>query len=255
MKAIKYLSILIILALTSCFDEYTTYSGDNYIQFGPELSRIYTASYNYLDTTKLYSFFYYPATKTQDTVWFDIYSMGEVSGQDRPFVLEQEMLTGVENAVSGTHYKAFGDPSVSGKYVIKAGTSNTRVPVVLLRNASLKAKEYILRLKVIENENFKPGEKALLWRKVIFSDKLSQPAAWNASAIQYYWGKYSTVKHTFMIEKTGEKWDQDFMVGLPSNYALLTYWRVKLKTFLAEYNAAHPGSPLKDEFGELVVFP
>jgi len=255
MKKIKYLPIIFVFAITSCFDEYSTYSGDNYIQFGPELSRIYTSTLNYADTTKLYSFFYLPAAKTQDTVWFDIYAIGEVSGQDRTFSLEQELASGAENPVAGTQYKAFNDPSVSVKYVIKAGTSSTRVPVVLLRDASLKNKEYTLKLKVVDNENFRTGEKALTWRKVIFSDKLSQPAAWNASAIQYYWGKYSTVKHTFMIEKTGEKWDQDFMVGLPSSYALLTYWRAKLKSLLAEYNAAHPGNPLKDEFGELVLFP
>jgi len=255
MKKLRYIPVLLFLMATSCVDEYSKYEGENYIQFGPELSRIYSTSYNYTDTTKLYSFYYFPASRVQDTVYFDVYAIGEVTLADRPFTLEQEMVANVENAVSGTHFKAFNDASVSGKYVIKAGTSNTRVPIVLLRNSTLKQKEVVLKFKVVENQNFKPGEKALTWRKIIYSDKLSQPAAWNASAIQYYWGKYSTVKHAFMIEKTGEKWDQDFMVGLPSNYALLTYWRTKLKTILAEYNAANPGNLLKDEFGEVVTFP
>ena len=255
MKAIKYLFFILIMALASCIDDYVTYEGDNYIQFGPELSRIYSTSYDYTDTTKRYSFYYFPATLTQDTVYFDVYALGPVSDNDRPIKLEQEMIQNADNAEAGKEYKAFDDPSVTPKYVIKAGKSNARVPIVMLRNSNLKQKEYVLKFKVVSNDNFKPGETALTWRKLYFSDKLSQPAAWNASAIQYYWGKYSTVKHAFMIEKTGEKWDQDFMVGLPANYALLLYWRTKVKTLLSEYNAANPANPLKDEFGELVVFP
>ena len=251
MKANKYLIGLVVLFITSCIDDYSVYEGGNYIQFGPELSRIYSTTYNYADTTKLYSFYYFPATKVQDTVYFDIYSIGSVATADRSFKLEQEQVPGIENAVSGTHFKAFNDAAISGKYVMKSGTSNTRVPIVMLRNSSLKQKEVVLKFKVVANENFKPGETALTWRKVIFSDKLSQPAAWNAS----YWGKYSTVKHAFMIEKTGQKWDQDFMAGIPSDYGLLTYWRSKLKSLLAEYNAANPANPLRDESGELVTFP
>ncbi|MCY1560359.1 hypothetical protein D9M68_974870 [compost metagenome] len=58
-----------------------------------------------------------------------------------------------------------------------------------------------------------------------------------------------------MINSTGQKWDQDFMVGLPSDYAYLQYWTGALKIALVNYNNAHPGNPLRDENGELVLFP
>lgn len=255
MKNFKYIIAVITLFAVACNDEYMVYKGEALIQFGPEKSRIYSPTYNLLDTVKPFTFYYHPQTATQDTVYFDIYAIGKTTSEDRAFKLEQEIVKDTTNAEPGKHYKAFDDPTVATKYVIKAGTAYTRVPVVLLRNSALKTKNHVLKFKVVENENFKPGEIALTWRKINFSDKLSQPARWDASTSQYYFGKYSTVKHKFMIDQTGEKWDQDFIVYIYTDFALLTFWKSTVKTKLITYNAANPTNPLKDEFGELVVFP
>jgi hypothetical protein len=58
-----------------------------------------------------------------------------------------------------------------------------------------------------------------------------------------------------MIESTGQKWDQDFIVTIFTDMAFLNYWKGDLKAMLIDYNKAHPGSPLTDEFGEIVLFP
>jgi hypothetical protein len=191
----------------------------------------------------------------QDTVFFDIYAIGGVSKEDRSFTLEQILLPNVTNAQAGKHYVAFNDAKATKNFVIKAGTVHTKVPIILLRNVDLKSNTYILKFKVVADKSFKTGEINNLWRKIAFTDRLSQPAAWNASAVQYYYGKYSVVKHQFMIQSTGEKWDQDFMASLPSEYALLQYWIGVLKINLIDYNSKNPGNPLKDENGQLVIFP
>ncbi|WP_316793212.1 DUF4843 domain-containing protein [Pedobacter frigoris] len=257
MKALKYMIVaMVILAIASCKkDQYYLYDDVARIQFGPEPSRIYTTSYNLADTLKPYTFFYEDASVTQDTVFFDIYAIGGVSKTDRTFTLAQEQVTSATNAIPGTQYVAFNDPKATKNFVIKAGTAHTRVPIVLLRDASLKTSTPVLKFKVIADGNFQVGEINNLWRKIEFTDRLSQPAAWNASAVQFYYGKYSVTKHQFMIDQTGEKWDQDFMAPLPSDYALLQYWTGMLKITLINYNNAHPGNPLRDETGELVVFP
>jgi hypothetical protein len=254
-KNIIYILSGLLLLTASCNKDYFTFDDDARIQFGPELSRIYQTSFNLADTLKPYTFYYEPASVTQDTVWFDIYAIGGTSSVDRPFSLAQVMVPDTNNAVAGTHYKAFTDATVASQYAIKAGQVHTRVPVVLLRDNSLTQKQYILRIVVEENNHFKTGSSNLTWRVVSFSDKLTQPAAWNASATQYYWGKYSSVKHAFMIDQTGERWDNDFMTEMMTDYSLLTYWRAKLKSLLIDYNVANPGSPLTDEVGDLVVFP
>ncbi|TKC07437.1 DUF4843 domain-containing protein [Pedobacter frigoris] len=257
MKALKYVIVaMVVLAFASCKkDQYYLYDDVARIQFGPENSRIYITSYNLADTLKPYTFFYEDASVTQDTVFFDIYAIGGVSKTDRTFTLEQEQVAGATNAISGTQYVAFNDPKATKNFVIKGGTVHTRVPIVLLRDASLKTSTPVLKFKAVADGNFQLGEINNLWRKIVFTDRLSQPAAWNASATQYYFGAYSVAKHQFMIDSTGEKWDQDFITSIMADYALLQYWTGTLKISLIDYNNSHPGNPLKAENGEMVVFP
>nr|WP_121272086.1 DUF4843 domain-containing protein [Pedobacter schmidteae] len=257
MYPLKYFMVLACAAalFTSCKnDNYLLYETESRIQFGPERSKIYQSSYNLADTLKPYSFAYTDAV--QDTVFFDIYAIGKVSAKDRAVKLEQVQVSGQENAIPGTHYQDFSNPSVAGRYIIKAEESHTRVPVVLLRDASLKTKTVMLKISVANNEAFRVGEPAYAWRKIELTDRLSRPAAWTDFMTSTYFGKYSVTKHRFMIEQTGERWDQDFMKEiLQRGSTSLIYWQGVLKTAVTNYNNAHPGSPLKDEFNELVIIP
>lgn len=256
MYKIKYiLMAVVLLSLYSCKEEYYLFNDVKRIQFGPESSYIYNPSFNLADTTKNFTFYYEEPSKAQDTVFFDIYAIGGTSKTDRAFKLEQVAVAGVDNAVAGVHYKAFTDPSVVDKYVIKGGSVHTRVPVVLLRDGSLKSTTVTLKLQVADNENFELGEKNNIWRKIVFTDRLSQPTSWDATFSNYYFGKYSVVKHAFFIEHTGQKWDEAFFVYLKANMGEIAYWKAELKMALISYNNDHPDSPLKDENGDLVTLP
>ena len=257
MKKIHYILIsMLIIGVASCKkDQYYLYNDVARVQFGPDPSRIYTASYNLADTLKPYTFYYEDASVQEDTVFFDIYAIGGISEKDRSFTLEQEQVAGENNAVAGTHYVGLHDPRATKNFIIKAGTVHTSVPIILLRDASLKTHTYVLKFKVAANENFQLGEVSNLWRKITFTDGLSQPAAWDATFTRYYYGDYSITKHAFMIEATSQKWDQDFLLEIRSDYALLQYWIGTVKIALINYNNAHPGNPLRDENGDLVIFP
>lgn len=257
MKMLKYiLIVMVIIAIASCKkDQYYLFNDMARIQFGPDATRIYTASYNLADTLKPFTFYYEMPSVTEDTVFFDIYAIGGVSKTDRNFTLKQEQVANVNNAVAGTHFVPFTDPRVNKFYTIKAGTVHTSVPVIVLRDPSLKTNTVVLKLDVVADGNFQPGEQSNLWRKVQITDRLSQPASWNASFSQYYFGKYSIVKHAFMIQATGQKWDETFIAVTTADYALLQYYVGAVKTSLVDYNKNHPGNPLTDESGELVVIP
>lgn len=257
MKTLKYLlGLSLLLTLASCKkDQYYLFNDVVRIQFGPDKARIYQTTYNLADTLKAFTFYYEDESVKEDTVFFDIYAIGGVAKQDRNFILEQEQVPNAVNAIPGTDYLAFNDPRATKNFVIKAGEVHTKVPIILLRNSSLKSKTATLKFNVAVNENFQLGERNNLWRKIMFTDRLSQPSAWDANGSRYYYGTYSVTKHQFMIETTGLKWDQEFMATLPSDYALLQYYLGVLKTALIDYNKAHPGSPMKDESGELVLFP
>jgi hypothetical protein len=257
MKKIKFVYfMMVLLSVYACKkDQYYLYKDQQRIQFGPEISRIYTTSFNLADTLKPYTFYYQDAKVLQDTVLFDIYAIGGVAKEDRSFTLEQTQVSNVINAEPGKHYIAFNDPKATKNFVIKANTVHTRVPIIILRDASLKTSTVVLKFSVVPDKNFKSGEVSNLWRKIEITDRLSQPAAWNASATQFYYGKYSIVKHQFMIQSTGQRWDQTFMVGMQSDLALFQYWTSTLKINLIDYNRKNPGNPLIDENGELVLFP
>jgi len=236
-------------------NQYYVYNDQARIQFGPEESRIYQSSFNLADTLKPFTFYYEDANVKEDTVFFDIYAIGGITKTDRSFTLQQEQVPNLSNAVAGKHYVAFNDPRATKNFVIKANTVHTRVPIIMLRDASLKSSTVVLKFKVIPDQNFLSGEASNLWRKITLTDRLSQPASWDNIATLYYYGKYSVVKHEFLITHTGQKWDEAFLQTLYSDYSLQQYWTGAAKIALIDYNAAHPGNPLRDENNELVVFP
>lgn len=257
MNRLIYLAIMVILFTTiGCKkDQYYLYNDVARLQFGPDVSRIYKSDYNLADTLKTSTFYYESDQVLLDTVWFDIYAIGGPTAADRPFKLEQDLLAGADNAVAGTHYKSFDDPAILKNYVIKAGEVHAFVPVILMRDPSLKTRTVTLKFNIVANDQFQLGETSNLWRKVVFTDRLSQPIIWNATISRYYLGDYSVVKHAFMIETTGQKFDQAFITKIYSEFAPMSYWVGVLKTNLIDYNKLHPNDPLKDEFGQLVIFP
>lgn len=255
MKKIKYIVfVLMLIILASCEqDDYYLFNDVARIQFGPDSTKIYDEAYNLIDTTKNYSFSYGPDDITQDTVFFDIYAIGGTAETDRAFTLQQVMVSPDSiNAVAETHYKAFTNPTVNNTYIIKAGQVHTKVPIVLLRAPSLKEKTYTLKFEVVANDNFEVGENFALWRKVIFTDRLSKPNAWNAY-IDYRFGTYSITKHAFMIQVSGKRWDDSFITSIDAT--LMGYWASEFKKALIDYNNLHPDDPLKDENGVLIIFP
>jgi hypothetical protein len=246
MKSRLYFLLGFLLLINSCKEaDFMSYQDIDRLQFGPDNPALiyrsdYETNWKFRDTTKTYSFY------------FDMYTLGKVTDYDRPYKLVQVQEPNVDNAIPGVHYQAFDAPKSEELYVVKAGQSHIRVPIVFFRDASLAEKPFILSIQIGANEHFDLGPATNVWRKATVADRLLQPTAWNASATTYYWGKYSTVKHQFMIDATGQQWDQDMMSSLA--YDETTYYRAVLKRALADYNNEYP-DPLEDEFGDLVVFP
>lgn len=192
-----------------------------------------------------YSFVYAGEGTTQDTVWVEVETMGFLSGQDRPFELEQVDTT-ANMAVPGKHYVAFTDPSMAKYYVIPANKARTRVPVVVLNDESLKDTSVYLKIKVKENEYFKRGYNGFATRVIEITDRLAEPANWTKpypgtwfdSYFYYYFGYYGRVKHQFMIDHTGQKWDDAYIDQLmKGDLTYLSYLVQKLQSELDAYNA------------------
>lgn len=253
-KYIVVITAFLIVVVAACQkDQYYYFNDQARLQFGPPQNGRVNNN-EFLDTVKSATFFYEDASVLIDTVYFDLYTIGEVSNVDRSYSLRQVQMSNADNAVPNKHYVAFDDALATQLMVIKAGQVHAQVPIIIKRDPDLKSKTMVLNFEVVENENFKLGEKTKLWRKLYITDRLSRPSGWDAWMAQYQFGPYSVTKHKFMIDVTGEKWDQEFFVALISASDLMGYWKSVLNTALIRYNKEH-AEPLKDENGEIIYFP
>jgi hypothetical protein len=150
--------------------------------------------------------------------------------------------------------------------LIKANTVETKIPIILLRDASLDNASFRLRVKILKNKSFKIENVIDLERLIIFSNKLVKPADWN----DYKWdfGEYGVVKHRFMIDHNPgvEEIDDKFfskylkLEGEDYDSAKIDFYRAVFLKALDKYNAAHPDNFLREApkegqtIGDLVEF-
>jgi hypothetical protein len=208
------------------------------------------------DTATISSTFVYEAnTVTRDTVYIKVNTIGDIKNYDREVKLVQIPETGQLNAaVAGVQYVPTDDPSLKSLMVVKANAATAMLPVVLLRDASLKENSYRLRLELAPNEQFGRGEVQMRSRAIIFSDRLERFYSWrvdNGTAPAFYtFGKYSTRKHQFMIDNLHEQIDESWYqiavtIGALQNYGNLL--KDKLKTFNSDPdNIASGNAPLRE---------
>ncbi len=253
MKNLLLIIFLSLVAFSCKKDNYLVYDSADRIQFGPDIAYIYQSNAMLFDTLKSQTFYYYADEVKTDTVFFDIYAIGGPKDFDRSFKLQQVLLNGMDNAVPGQHYVAFDDANMQDDYLFKAGEVHKKIPIVLLRDPSMKTKSFVLKFNVVANENFQLGETSNSWRKVIMTDRLSKPDNWTSSVNNVYLGEYSVRKHRFIIEVSGQKWDFDFIKLMIAEPTLLDYYKSVFKIALIEYNKNNP--IMLDENGVEVKFP
>ncbi|MDR1415070.1 MAG: DUF4843 domain-containing protein [Odoribacteraceae bacterium] len=235
------------------------------------------------DTTILrHTFIYSAAEVSRDTLYIQVNTIGEMADHDRqvniiqvpeyditlvtdPVTNRVDTITTERpnKAVPGTHYIPLDDPALRPHAVIKARTVTAMIPIILLRDASLKTDDYRLRLQLAPSEDFNTGERRMIARTILFSDRLVQPSFWDIN-VNYTFGAYSTRKHQFMIDVSGEKIDNEWydanvrnVVGASQQYK--NFFKAALARFNADPdNIASGAAPLRetdDPASPLVTFP
>lgn len=202
------------------------------------------------DSMASFSFKYGPAETTIDTVWLGVRTMGIPSEHDRPLALQQ-LMTGNDDAVSGVHYVPFDDSELVSKfYYVPAGAIEVQIPIVVKRDASLQDKNYTLRVGFKPNDAFGYGSREFSFKRIIIADRLVEPKNWK-NYCDHFFNDYGPVKHQFMIDVTGEKWDDEYVdtviwAYLQTDQNYLFYMSQRLYRALQEYNATHD-EPLCEE--------
>lgn len=230
MKTNILTAMFLTIALCGCREEFMLYD-DYQARLNFDLSRMDAEN----RTVEHFTFVFTNTEVRQDTMWIGVKTMGYTSDEDRPFSLEQmdanEVDTDFEgtalNAIPGVHYIAFDHPSLRGYYRIPAGQAYVRIPVVFLRDASLTQEERMLFFRIREDGIWQQGIPEYRIRRTGVSDKLTEPVRWQN--IAFYFGEYGPVKHRFLIDITGQKWDDEF---INSFYSFFTGDRTYLEYLL-----------------------
>lgn len=257
MKNVIYLFVLCSAFLTGCKQEFPFYSEETM----PYLNFVYAKDqFNQVtDSVVNYSFVYSDETVVRDTLWLEVKHIGHIPTTDLHFSIKQVVETEGGQAVPGVHYVSFDDPGIAAWCVMPAGKITTKVPLVLLRDASLQTQEIRLRLTIADGGDYLAGVDGQLQRLFVVSDQLVRPAAWERYIEAFVLGSYSKKKHEFLIRTIeNERVDDEYFEKLlaAEDYTYWGYVNKWLKIKLAEYNADpnNTDTPLRDENGNVVDF-
>lgn len=245
MKKILFPIFAIVALLSSCEEDLPLYSDQQaYLNFDIQYRE---------DTLVNYSFAF-SGGKQKDTVWIKLKTMGYLSDKPRQFKLKQIPFV-KNNAEPGKHYVALNSKEIEPYLVVPANAVSVDVPIILLRDPSLDDAIYNLRIVVEPNGTFMPGYQEQNFIQVTITNKLNRPSNWSGF-MNHYFGKWGPVKHQFMMDVTGKKWDAQFLQTLFADQVYTRYLQSKLKRALEKLNNERKaeGKPmLKEADGTLVT--
>lgn len=181
----------------------------------------------------IHSFFLVKKDKERDTVWIEMSASGfPDQTQDRPLKLVQTNAGAAGAAVAGKHYVAFDDPAIAGMMVLPQAQVEVKVPVILIRDASLDQEKVRIEMTVGENEYFKPGIDLNRNFMVQTTAMPEMPSNWQYWS--YYFGKWGVVKMDFIVNTLGfNTFDE-----LPDT-GYRDYLKLKAREELTKYNTTH----------------
>ena len=241
-----------LFSIFSCSEDLPTYQ-DSVARLNFDLGDDYISSEDRIPV-EAYSFVYSGGLH-QDTIWVKVTLMGKPSTKDRPFSIAQVMKED-NDAVAGKHFIALNDPSLSKYYILKADSVSAIFPVVFLRDKSLASQVYNLHIGIKENSEFKNGFPFYQEKRITISDMLAKPKQWDERYINYYFTEWGPVAHQFMIDVTGQPFDDNFIEKIMSssdtNYVY--YLAEKVARAKVKYNKEHPDAPLSEADGTLINF-
>lgn len=164
------------------------------------------------DTLQSRTFVYAGVDAETDTVWIPLKTIGKVMDYDRPVTLLQ-VQAGDSNAVAGTHFVAFNEQS----YVIPEGKTTVKLPIVLKRDVSLKTDKVLVQFTLKANDHFIPGFVGPQTIQIWVTDQMDRPSNWPTASdatLNKKIAPYDPALHQFLIDATGNKWDDEYIASL-----------------------------------------
>lgn len=231
MKYIILLSLLFtVVLLSSCEKDYQYY--DDTLE---AVSFDLPALTNGADSLS-YSFAFFPGVN-EDTIRIPVHLWGYTTNTDRQ--VNVKVLAENTTAKEGEDYTVL-------PCVIRGTRTSDDLNLVVRRTDKMKRGFYQVCLKIEDSPDLIAGPENEGTLRVILTAMLVRPLDW-----PYQLGDWSQVKHQFVIDVTGKGTN----FGTISTMVRWTAFMQQLYEALNKYNGEHPNDKLKDENGNLVVFP
>lgn len=251
-----FIALILLTSLASCKkEEVDAFKGEDFVQFSrqstnPNIAYIESQDYSFASKGSLES----------ETIFIPI----DVTGRSKTFDREVkvEVIAGETTAKQGVDFEL-------GPGIIKAGEFKGFVAVTLKKTPILDTERKLLTFKIVESADFKPGIAKQLRSQVAFFNFMVKPITWESRMINYF-GKYSKVKHRFILYFLGYPEINIVSSGIPEDEKKYIFsgtkfilFQIRLRSILTDLNngVLKPGPtdpftyPLMDEDGQPVVIP
>ena len=195
-----------------------------------------------------YNFTEKQSSRLRDTIHLRVLSAGFLSDSDRAVRIAQTLADGSPNALPGTHYVDFDDPALAGRFIVPAGSTRAELPIVILRDPSLRSQVVRLEIELRENDHFKVVIPELSRFVIKITDMIAKPSNWDFLWASYM-GTWGPEKMRFLADYVGIA---DYE-GTHDASEMLYYRSVAIEK-LTEYNNTH-ATPLTEADGTPVTFP
>ena len=222
-----------------------------------------------------YSFVGKEDNLNQDTVWLTVRPQGllpekssrikleQYEGQEWIYVYGNDGLVTDSilrvipcQAEAGVHYVSFDDERMAKYLTLEPGELEKQIPVVVLRDESLRDTTYTLFFRIADSEDLMAGDEAHSNITLRIADCISRPSAWDN---WFFAGAWSRVRHEFMIRVTGKEWDNTFITSLTKddrNYYLYVFNReLKIENAKRAEQGLPPLRENPDDPNTELVFP
>lgn len=183
MKSVFYIIVVLFFVLSACSEQgFTEYEGsETYLYFEKNVEE---------DSTEM-SFFFYLEDKVKIPVVMTVSGVPFEEDTDYSLAIDPKGTTaGAENY------------DIPEKFTFKAGTVTDTAYIYVINSADLKTETRTIKLKVVDNVNYKQGPTVNREARILIMDKASQPSWWEGDIKKYYLGNYSQLKYELFMKVT-----------------------------------------------------
>lgn len=195
------------------------------------------AAVNFIETLTEYSFLGNPDKEYIQEI--EVRVIGDSTNYDRQFTAEPIMDT--NTTASAEQYQILGG-------IVKAGKFTGVLRIKLINSPELATTQVSLKVKLVNSNDFKAGNKEASEFKVRWTGKVILPA-WSIFRL-YFTTSASTAAYKLIVQLTGLKTlspSEHGRLGVAAAQALAT----KFGDYVKQWNIDHPNDHLKHDDGAL----